>query len=120
MLHSHKNIQVITYRELDQILLTPQEYLSGMNLPQFLARKGPPELALCVRIMRQVVAALHAAHSAGIVHRDIKPENIMLTRKGEVKVADFGLAQLTQGGQRVNLTQDGVTMGTPQIGRAHV
>src|SRR5262245_16103879 len=111
---SHPNIiQVITIGEQEGIHYIAQEYVAGMNLREFLARKGPPELALCVRIMRQVVAALHAAHSAGIVHRDIKPENIMLTRKGEVKVADFGLAQLTQGGQRVNLTQDGVTMGTP-------
>jgi serine/threonine-protein kinase len=111
---SHPNIiQVITIGEQEGIHYIAQEYVAGMNLREFLARKGPPELALCVRILRQVVAALHAAHSAGIVHRDIKPENIMITRKGEVKVADFGLAQLTQGGQRVNLTQDGVTMGTP-------
>ena len=111
---SHPNIiQVITIGEQDGTHYIAQEYVAGMNLREFLARKGPPELALCVRIVRQVVAALHAAHAAGIVHRDIKPENIMLTRKGEVKVADFGLAQLTQGGERVNLTQDGVTMGTP-------
>jgi eukaryotic-like serine/threonine-protein kinase len=46
------------------------------------------------------------------VHRDIKPENIMLTRKGDVKVADFGLAQISHG-EQLHLTQEGVTMGTP-------
>ncbi|MGE5191961.1 MAG: protein kinase domain-containing protein [Deltaproteobacteria bacterium] len=111
---SHPNIvQVLLIGEQDGIHYIAQEYVPGMNLREFLARKGPPELALAVRIIRQVALALQAAHAAGIVHRDIKPENIMLTRKGEVKVADFGLAQLTQGGERVNLTQDGVTMGTP-------
>jgi len=111
---SHPNIiQVLTIGEQDGIQYIAQEYVPGMNLREYLARKGPPELALAVRIIRQVASALQAAHNAGIVHRDIKPENIMLTRKGEVKVADFGLAQLTQGGERVNLTQDGITMGTP-------
>lgn len=111
---SHPNIiQVLMIGEQDGIQYIAQEYVPGMNLREFLARKGPPELALAVRIIRQVASALQAAHTAGIVHRDIKPENIMLTRKGDVKVADFGLAQLTQAGERVNLTQDGVTMGTP-------
>ncbi len=106
-------VQVLTIGDQDGIQYIAQEYVPGMNLREFLARKGPPELALAVRIIRQVASALQAAHTAGIVHRDIKPENIMLTRKGEVKVADFGLAQLTQEGERVNLTQDGITMGTP-------
>jgi serine/threonine-protein kinase len=47
------------------------------------------------------------------VHRDIKPENILITRKGEAKVTDFGLAQLAESEQKVQLTQVGVTMGTP-------
>ncbi len=111
---SHPNIvQVLMIGEQDGIQYIAQEYVPGMNLREFLARKGPPELPVALRILRQVASALQAAHSAGVVHRDIKPENIMITRKGDVKVADFGLAQLTTAGERVNLTQDGVTMGTP-------
>lgn len=90
-----------------------QEYVQGLNLREFLTRKGPPDLTVALHTMKQVAAALQAAGTAGIVHRDIKPENIMITRKGEVKIADFGLAQLTQGGERLNLTQEGTTMGTP-------
>lgn len=89
-----------------------QEYVHGQTLKALLQKKGPLDLPLALMIMRQVAAALQAAGERGIVHRDIKPENILLNRKGEVKVADFGLAQL-QGGERLNLTQEGVTMGTP-------
>ncbi|MCA8998089.1 MAG: serine/threonine protein kinase [Planctomycetaceae bacterium] len=89
-----------------------QEYVQGQTLKAFLQKRGPLDLSVALILLRQVASALQAASERGIVHRDIKPENIMLTRKGEAKVADFGLAQL-QGGERLNLTQEGVTMGTP-------
>jgi serine/threonine-protein kinase len=111
---NHPNIvQVLMIGEQDGIQFIAQEYVPGMNLREFLTRKGPPELAVALRIFKQVALALQAAHTAGIVHRDIKPENIMITRKGDVKVADFGLAQLSREGERQNITQEGVTMGTP-------
>ena len=111
---NHPNIvQVYTVGEAGGVHYIAQEYVQGMNLREFLVRKGPPDLNVALVLMKQAASALQAAHTAGIVHRDIKPENIMLTRKGEVKVADFGLAKFSQPGEPLNLTQVGTTMGTP-------
>ena len=111
---SHPNIvQVYLIGQQDGIEFIAQEYVQGRNLRDFMKKKGPLDAPIAMHILKQVAAALQVAGQAGIVHRDIKPENIMLTRKGEAKVADFGLAQLTLHGERVALTQAGVTMGTP-------
>ncbi|MFT4559954.1 MAG: serine/threonine protein kinase [Planctomycetaceae bacterium] len=111
---NHPNIvQVFAVGEEENIQYIAQEYVQGANLRQYLQKKKPPTAHIAMHLMKQVSSALHAAHQAGIVHRDIKPENIMVTRRMVAKVTDFGLAQLTLGGERVNLTQMGVTMGTP-------
>ena len=111
---NHPNIiQVYAIGETDGVHYIAQEYVQGWNLREFLIRNGPPSFTLALHIMKQVASALQVAGEAGVVHRDIKPENIMITRTGRVKVADFGIAQLTLAGERVNLTQDGITMGTP-------
>jgi tRNA A-37 threonylcarbamoyl transferase component Bud32 len=111
---NHPNIvQVYVVGEVDGQHFIAQEYVQGSTLKGYLQKKGPFDLNLGLHTMRQVGSALQAAAERGIVHRDIKPENIMLTKKGEAKVADFGLAQLTLSGEKLNLTQEGVTMGTP-------
>lgn len=104
-------IYEIGYRE--GIHFIAQEYVDGPNLRQLVARQGTLDAPRLIRILRQVVAALQKAAQVGIVHRDIKPENIMLTATGEVKVADFGLARATNSSDSQNLTQEGVTLGTP-------
>jgi serine/threonine-protein kinase len=112
---THANIvQVYAYGEADGMPYMALEYVEGRNLREFITKKGPPELPVALSIMRQIAAALQRASELGIVHRDIKPENILLTRKGEVKVADFGLSCWHEGEhQQLNLTATGVTMGTP-------
>ncbi|MBI2826533.1 MAG: serine/threonine protein kinase [Planctomycetia bacterium] len=110
----HANIvQIHSVGCADGVHYIAQEYVQGQNLAEWMARRGPPDLTLAVKIMRQVAAALSKAAERGIIHRDIKPENIMLARTGEVKVADFGLARQSGDGAAPNLTQVGVTMGTP-------
>jgi eukaryotic-like serine/threonine-protein kinase len=111
---NHPNIvQVYTIGHEGGVHYIAQEYVQGMNLREYLNRHGPPGLELALRFMMQAASALQAASDAGVVHRDIKPENILITRKDEVKITDFGLAQLTLPGENLHLTQVGMTMGTP-------
>ncbi len=109
----HANIvQIHEVGQEDGYHFIAQEYVPGRNLGELIRRSGPVDFRLAFTIMRQVAAALYKAGEQGIVHRDIKPENIMLGRSGDVKVADFGLARVYSG-PAVDLTQEGVTMGTP-------
>jgi eukaryotic-like serine/threonine-protein kinase len=112
---THANIvQVYAIGEDAGLHYMALEYVEGRNLRDYLAKKGPPDVPIALSIMRQCAAALQRASELGIVHRDIKPDNILLTRKGEVKIADFGLSRDLSGeGQPLNLTASGVTMGTP-------
>ena len=106
-------VQVHAIGEHEGLHYIAQEYVPGLTLRQWLRKSGPPEPLRAIRLLRQVARALQAADDAGIVHRDIKPENILLSKKLDAKVADFGLAQLSQTDERVQLTQVGITMGTP-------
>jgi serine/threonine-protein kinase len=112
---THANIvQVYQIGEEAGLNYMVLEYVEGRNLREFVSRKGPPELLVAVSILRQAAAALQRASELGIIHRDIKPENILLTRKGEVKVADFGLSRVLGGNKpSMNLTESGIIMGTP-------
>ncbi len=111
---NHPNIvQVYLVGEADGLHYIAQEYVDGPNLRDYLVKKGPASTEFALHVMRQACAALQKAGEVGVIHRDIKPENIMVTKRGQVKVADFGLARLTLGAQDVDITQVGVTMGTP-------
>ena len=110
----HANIvQIYEVGCVNHLHYIAQEYVQGQNLRDYITRHGPPDLPHALSIMRQVASALVKAAEQGVVHRDIKPENIMLTAGGEVKVADFGLARLTGPGGGNDLTQIGITLGTP-------
>ncbi|MEM9598521.1 MAG: protein kinase, partial [Acidobacteriota bacterium] len=84
-------------------------FYGGGSLKDLLAA-GPPPLEEAVRLVRQLVAGLGAAHRRDIVHRDIKPANLLLDEHGTLKICDFGIAKLLGG---TDLTQTGSTLGTP-------
>jgi len=96
------------------------EFIEGQSLAKLVSRVGalPPLRAL--RITRQIVEALQAAHGVGIVHRDLKPDNVMLVEKDDdpdfVKVLDFGIAKIKveETVEQPALTQIGTVFGTPE------
>lgn len=86
------------------------EYLEGEPLRALLARDGALPAGRAVAIAAQVCGALEAAHATGLVHRDISPGNLFLCHGGTVKVMDFGIALLAEGGIT---TTAGTVRGTP-------
>jgi serine/threonine protein kinase len=68
------------------------EFVDGQDVASILKKKGPFRPSTAVAIARDVARALMHAHANGVIHRDIKPSNILISKKGEVKVIDFGLA----------------------------
>lgn len=108
---SHPNIvQIFAVGNLDGVHFLAMEYLDGQSLARYLKTAHWPE-ADAILIARQVCQALQVAHAAGIVHRDIKPDNLILTRRGEVKVVDLGIAKRVDDDQ--SMTQSGSAVGTP-------
>ena len=105
-------VHIYSLGSIDGISFIAMEYVQGTNLKDYLQKKATPELMLALSIMRQAGSAVKAAGEMGLVHRDIKPENLLLTKKGLVKVADFGLCR-DQDSEKPHVTQPGVTMGTP-------
>ncbi len=107
----HQNIvTVLEYGQHDGAPYIVMEYVAGTSLESLLRRKVIG-LKAVIRIMGDMLRALHAAHSANIVHRDIKPANIMLLKDGTAKLADFGIARIEADNK---LTQAGMVVGTPK------
>ena len=86
------------------------EYVEGQTLRDVLNRDAPLPPARALELMEPVLAALAAAHDAGLVHRDVKPENVLISDRGRLKVADFGLAKAVSS-QSSTATQ-GLLIGT--------
>jgi predicted Ser/Thr protein kinase len=85
------------------------ELLDGENFKALIRQGDLVPLERRLELMQQVVGALAYAHRAGIAHRDIKPENVFVTRGGNVRILDFGVARV----QDSTMTATGVVLGTP-------
>ncbi|GAA4230906.1 serine/threonine-protein kinase [Streptosporangium album] len=92
----------------DNVYLS-MEYVPGRTLRDVLRARGRLPAREALEVMIPVLAALGAAHQAGLVHRDVKPENVLLSDDGRIKVVDFGLARAIEA---TNQTRTGVMIGT--------
>ena len=112
---SHPNlVQVHDLEQIGDANYIVLEFVRGKSLRD-LVNEGPIPLPQTFAVMHGVLQALDYAHRHAIVHRDMKPENVLLSDEGNVKVADFGIARLTDDtGAGSTATKTGTTVGTPQ------
>src|SRR5687767_131335 len=107
---SHPNVvNVFDYGMENGDPFIVMELVEGGDLAGAIKEQGALGPLAAARIGQQVFDALNAAHGGGIIHRDIKPTNVLLTRAGQVKVADFGIARAFSEAQ---LTMPGTTLGS--------
>ena len=85
------------------------EYIDGGSLHDILKKRKRLTWDQAIQVGRQLTAALEHAHNAGIIHRDLKPGNLFVTKKGRIKLGDFGIARDTEA---TALTAAGKTVGT--------
>ena len=109
---NHPNIVAVhDWGAVDGVYYMVMEYVGGRSVRDILNDEGLLAPAQATDVLSQALAALGHAHRQGIVHRDMKPENLMVTRDGDVKVADFGLARAYADAQ---ITEAGNVTGTVQ------
>lgn len=92
-LHHPSICSVISMEETSEFAAIIMEYLEGQDLSDYISKHGAIEEAKALDWLQQIVPALDYAHSCGMVHRDIKPSNFFLTKAGQIKVMDFGIAK---------------------------
>src|SRR2546430_10011378 len=106
----HPNVVAVHDQGLDgEHVFLVMELVDGGTLRDLLSERGALGVPLALSIMESVLAALAAAHRAGLVHRDVKPENVLIGVGGTVKVADFGLVRA---GASAGTTSSSVILGT--------
>lgn len=116
---NHENIVRAFHTHVDESTHTRylvMEFVEGVELETLVRRIGRLPVADACELIRRALMGLQHAHENDLIHRDLKPANLMLTKKGEVKVLDLGLARpqsLSDAEQGFRLTQDGQWLGTP-------
>lgn len=102
-------VPIHDYGEIDGHFFVEMRLIDGVQLRSLLEQRGALAPARAVAIIRQVAAALDAAHAGGVTHRDVKPENIIVTADDFAYLVDFGIARAASDPA---LTQLGTTVGT--------
>jgi len=102
-------VPIHNYGEIDGLLFVDMRMIDGTDLRKMLKEQGPMSPARAVAVVRQIAAALDAAHQSGIMHRDVKPENILITGDDFAYLVDFGIANAATDEK---LTDLGTAVGT--------
>ena len=107
-------VQVYDYGTEGDLAYIVMEYIQGKELKDYFDAKEPFDFGTIFRLMGELLDALDFAHEAGVIHRDIKPANILVDAAGHAKLADFGVARVTeQEGEQGEATRAGAMVGTP-------
>ncbi len=111
---AHRNV-VRTYDlgEVNGMYYLTMEYVEGTSLKQLIQSRGRLPVPVALTVGKQLCRALEVAHEQGVIHRDIKPQNIVVGPDGFLKVMDFGIARLANPPKGKGLTEQGMTIGTP-------
>jgi len=113
----HPNIVRVTdVVDLEGRVGLVMDFVEGVSLRELLETEGRMAVPEALEIFRQILAAMAAAHAAGILHRDLKPDNVLLSQEHGsvvVRVTDFGIAKVLSGVLRAGDTRDGTMMGSP-------
>ena len=105
-------IQIYFIGQEDEQPFFVMEFVDGESLSQVIKREQRLPVGDALKILHQATKGLSVAHDQGVIHRDIKPANLMLTQRGQVKIADFGIA-LANRDFDSKLTGTGQLVGTP-------
>ena len=109
---SHHNVVAVFDQGEDRgTVFLVMELVPGLTLRDVIRKEAPMEPGKALAVLEPVLAALAAAHTAGMIHRDVKPENVLISDDGRIKVADFGLARAVNAETQHTAT-GGVLIGT--------
>jgi serine/threonine protein kinase/Tfp pilus assembly protein PilF len=109
---SHRNVgRMYELMEDKGSLFITMEYVSGQDLKGLIGQTGRLAIGTTISIAKQVCEGLTEAHRLGVIHRDLKPHNIMIDKRGNARIMDFGIARSLTG---KSITRAGAMIGTPE------
>ncbi len=110
---THRNIVKVFnhFKEGDSYFIA-MEFVDGMSLEDLIEKRKKIDTLPAILIFKEICIGLKYAHDSDIIHRDIKPDNVLISKLGDVKLVDFGIAT-AQPGSEEDITKTGTVMGTP-------